>query len=298
MTIVPRADTVWLIALAVGCTSPQQALLRIGVTAVIGLLTRLFHSVLSRLSLPLSLPAACLFSLGVGAALAPIAQVTFPALQPLELADPITALLFAVCGPVALQENRPHGRLFPSFIVIGVLRELLSGGTLWGITVLPLGISPTLEDGAGGLLIAAVMLWMFCLNSPLLGEHSSRHLPLIIPLLAAVGSTLGIVTRILPDRYSVWGITALGVLILSLLPARYDPREWIVLLPVYTLLTRRAALWWPPVLIALGAFVGLSLLTGWHHKLRLTSLAKRFHGAPATLAVASVLSCIFSSLPL
>ena len=299
MTVFPLADGVLLVLLAVGCTSPQQSLLRVGLVVMLLLLTHLFRALLNRLSLPFDTATAVILSLGAGTALCLLLRVAFPTLPPLEPpTDPIVAMLLVVCGICAAQKHTTDWRLLPSMVLIGAIRELLSEGTLWGITLLPLGVSPTLGNGAGGLLIAALVLWCFRLHPPLLTAAMPNSALLSIGGLAAVASVAGILTASLPLSYSLWGITVVGSLIAALLPKQYAPDGWLFVIPAAVLLTRNAALWWPPVIAGGCVLVGIVLLNSLHRRLHLTPPASRFQCAPAALAIASMLSCISAALPI
>ena len=297
MAAFPHAEGVLLVLLAVGCTSPQQSLLRVALVALLSLITLLLRALLKRLSLPFNTAVAVIFSLGAGAALCLLLRVAFPALSPPEPSDPVTAVLLATCGIAAAGEQPLRLRVLPAAVLIGVLRELLSAGTLWGVTFLPIGVSMALGDGAGGLLIAALVLWCFNSTTPLLAGEVPSGALLAITGLTALGSVLGIVTASLPLLYCLWGITAVCALIAALLPKRYAPDTWLLILPAAILLTRRAELWWPSILVGLGTSVGIFLLGSMHRRLHLTPPCARFQGAPIALSVAAILSTIGSALP-
>ena len=297
MPAFPHAEGVLLLLLAVGCTSPQQSLLRLVVVSLLLFVTHLLRALLKRLSLPLNTASAVTFSLGAGTALCLLLRVAFPTLSPLQPDDPVTVILLAACGIAAVQEHPLRLRLLPAAVLIGLLRELLAEGTLWGVTLLPLGVSPALGTGAGGLLIAAIVLWCFRLDPPLLRGELPNGALFSITALTILGSVLGIVTASLPLLYSLWGITAVCAFIGTLLPKRYAPDAWLLILPAVVLLTRQSALWWPSVLLGLGVFVGIILLGSLHRRLYLTPPVSRFQGTPTALAVAAVLSCITTALP-
>lgn len=297
MAAFPHAEGVLLVLLAVGCTSPRQSLLRVALVALLLCSTLLLRALLKRLALPFNAAVAVIFSLGAGVALCLLLRVAFPTLSPPEPNDPVTAVLLAACGIAAAGEHPLRLRLLPAAVLIGALRELLSSGTLWGVTLLPIGVSPSFENGAGGLLIAALVLWCFGLTPPLLTGELPNGALLTVAVLTALGSVLGIVTASLPLLYCLWGITAVYALIAALLPKRYAPDTWLVILPAAVLLTRRAALWWPSILVGIGASVGIVLLGSVHRRLHLTPPVARFQGAPIALAIATMLSAIGSALP-
>ena len=298
MAAFPYAEGVLLTLLAVGCTSPQQSLLRLTVVSLLLLITQLFRAVFRRLSLPFNAAAACTFALGAGTALCLLLRAAFPNLVPLKPGDPVTALLLTACGMTAVQ-NRPfRWQYLPAAVLIGVIREWLSAGSVWGITLLPLGVSPTLGAGAGGLLIAALVLWCFRCHPPLFTGKLPNGALLAFTALTALGSVLGIVTASFPLLYCLWSITAVCSLIAALLPERYAPDTWVFLLPAAVLLTREATLWWPPVIVGLVVFVGIILLGSLHRRLHLTPPVARFAGTPAALAIAAMLSCLSAALPL
>lgn len=296
MAVFPDANGVFLLLLAVGCSSPRQSLLLLCLSSLLLLITHLFRLLLTRLSLPFPQTVAMLFSLGIGTALCLTLRVLLPMVPPLDPHDTAIVLLLTISGSVSA-EKLADWRLLPSAVLIGGLRELLSEGTVWGISVLPLGVSPTFGDGAGGLLIAALVLWLFRFSFPLLTRGASRAMLGTVSGLSALSAAVSILTVSYPLSYCLWGVTAIGALIATCLPERYTPDGWLLFLPITILLTRDTALWWPVVIVGVAAPLILLWLGILHQRLRVTPPRECFRGVPAALTFVAVLTCIVSALP-
>ncbi len=297
MAAFPGAGGVLIALLSADSISPQQGLLRVALISAVLLCVHLLRAVLKRVSLPFPLACAVVSSLGIGSAFCLGLRALFPALTPLSPEQPLTAMLLMACG-AAVTEKSPFAlRLLPAAVLIGAARELLSEGSLWGVTLLPIGIAPALGNGAGGLLIAALVLWCFGLNRPVLTEEMPKTAVLTSMLLAAIASVLGIVTSSLPTAYAVWGIVTLLCAVTVVLPEKYAPKTWVIVLPAAILLTRSMTLWWPPILVGLSLLAAIVLIGSLHRRLHLTPPPRRFRGAPAALAIAAVVACIATALP-
>lgn len=299
MGVSVNADGWLLLWLAVVCTSPRHSLLWVLFVSVLLLLCHLFVSVLQKFALPAPTGVRVLFAAGAGGALYLLLRSAFPDAAFLAAEQPYTVLLWLACGVAADNRSIPAARTLPALLLLGVLRELLAEGTLWGIRLLPAGLAPALGNGAGGLLLAALLLWAFGLHPPTVQETDSPLPALTSAGLVVAGAGLGVLTAPLPPLYAVWA-TALAVgVIASLLPARWDAGAWLTLAPAAALLTRDSVgawQWTAPLLLGVATIAALAVASSLYRRCRLSPLPRRFAGTPAALAVAGTAWCVATAL--
>lgn len=290
----------WLLLwLTVVCTSPRHSLLWVLFVSVLLLLCHLFVGGLHKLSLPVPTGVRVLFAAGAGGALYLLLRSAFPNTAFLAAEQPYTVLLWLACGAAADNRSIPAARTLPALLLLGVLRELLADGTLWGIRLLPAGLAPALGNGAGGLLLAALLLWVFGLHPPTVQEIDSPLPALTAAGLVVAGAGLGVLTAPLPPLYAVWATTLVLGVIAGLLPARWDAGAWFTLAPAAALLTRGSVgiwQWATPLLLGAATVVGLAAVASLHRRCRLSPLPRRFAGTPAALAVAGTAWCVATAL--
>lgn len=286
----------WLLLwLAAVCTSPRSSLLWVLFVSVLLLLCHLFVGVLHRLSLPTPVGVRAVFAAGAGGALYLLLRSAFPDAAFLAADRPHTVLIWLACGAAADNRYTPAARTLPALLLLGALRELLAEGTLWGLRLLPAGLAPALGDGAGGLLLAALLLWAFGLHPPTVQEADSPLPTLAAAVLVTLGAGLGVLTAPLPPPYAVWA-TALAVGIAAVfLPNRWEADAWLTLAPAAALLTRDSVgiwQWAAPLLLGAGTVAALAVIRSLHGRCRRSPLPQRFAGAPAALAVAGTAWCV------
>ncbi len=298
MAVFPCMNGVVLVLLAALCTSPQAALLFVALLCTLLLLLLVFRATLQRLHLPFPTEAAILFSFCMGSALCFGIQAFAPTLPSASPVQPLTALLLTACGALATEDVPFDYKLLPAALIIGILRELLSRGTVWGLTVLPFSISPAFENATGGLLVAAIVMWIFRFNRPIYDRTMTRRAVASLAFLMAISSVLGIISTVLPFPYVIVGAVMLVALAGLCLPERYAPKSWLFLIPAALIVTREFPLWWPPIVVALIVAGGVLLLGRLCERFRLTPPLRTFRGVPTALAVAAVLSCISAALPI
>ena len=240
-------------------------------SALLGLLRRVFGP------LPAGVPLILTGTMGLGldwmwAAYAPSLRTEMGA----------AGLFFAVflfCGPAAadLAEGRPSfscGRIWLfalGGLLLGLFREVLASGTLYGVAVLDglnsgFGLTPSGRPGLAGLFIAALFLALWGLRERRLFPYSTRDglrigaaaAPLV--LLSSWGA--GILRRFLPDPAAPYGdllalcVIALFVLIGgAVLPKERFFRDRVLtaccaLAAVWASRAEAAALFWIPAAAA------------------------------------------------
>lgn len=293
MASFPDVGGVLLLLLAAGCTSPRNALLQLLLLSVLLLVDRLFAALMRALGLPLTTGGSLLFSLGAGSALCLALQAVFPgAPSPTE---PFTAALLLTAGAFALNDIVPAVRILPAVLILGILRELQAEGTLWGVELLPMELSPSFGSGVGGLLAGTLVLWCFGLGHPLLTGDAPPFSILSAAGLTLLGSALGLLTADWPVLYMLWVITAVVCLIGTALPERFSAGGWLIVSPVAALLARTGT-WWTPLLFGGIVAAAIPTLTALHQRLRLCRLPRRFSGVPSALTVTAIVYGVFSAI--
>lgn len=284
MAVLPNADGVLLLLFTMCCTSPRDALFYLLLLSVLLAVTRLFASLLRRLSLPFSAGGAMLFSLSVGATLCLLLQAWHTdAPSP---AEPTTVAVLLTAGLFSRTDTVPSMRLLPFALIVGALREGLTHGTLWGVTV----IAPLLSGETSGLLIGALLLGLFGLRCSVFSS-APRERGLTAVLLTVLGGTIGLITPAWPPLYAVW-VAALAVcLVDSLLPAPYAAENWLPIAALAALFTRQAS-WWMPLLLAGCAAIGVTAIAAVCRRLRLSDTPRRFAGAPVALTVVAIMQSV------
>ncbi len=271
--------------LAAACTTPRRALLILLLYSVVSLRVRLFRRTLTALKLPAPPAVLGVYALGFGGALCFVLRLLFPDTAWLSLASPLPAVIFPLLGSVAAEETALR-RYYPALLLVGVARELLAVGSLWGIALVP-GVSRSFESGAGGLLVAALILWGFGISQPVL-RQGTPYTALSALLYLALGSVGGVLTVALPPLYAVWlltGIAAFGTVLLR------QEGAWLCLTPLSVLWARSAAPLLCGVPIVLGAAV-LAVLPALQRRMRLAAPPARFAGAPLALAVSAIVAAL------
>lgn len=270
---------VWL--LAVGSTSPRTALLLTSIAATVCFVVRLATRIGGTTS------TAALLSLGATAAIYTTAMHIFPAIT---FSPPILVALAVLAGNTAFHaETHLPYHTAPTMLLVGILREVLSNGSLWGIALLPMELSPAFADGVGGWLIAAVVLWICRLHPPLF-RPCKEPVPLaILGGTVALSSLIGLFTTALPLWVPLWGALTLCALAFTFLPSSYNTDVLAVLAPLAAWWTRATDNRWFPLILSVGAVVIIRGITTVVRYRRHTPLPKRFAGVPSALTVSALI---------
>ncbi len=288
MAVLPHADGILLLLFTLCCTSPRDARFYLLLLSVLLTVVRLLAVLFDRLSLPLSAGGAMLLSLSVGTVLCLLLQLwRTEAPSPTE---PLTVAVLLSAGLFTRTDIVPSMRLLPFALIVGVLREGLTHGTLWGVSVMPPSFSPVFSGETGGLLIGALLLWLFGLRPSVFSPAPREHGQTAV-LLTVLGGTVGLITASWPPLYAVWVATLAVCLIDSLLPAPYTAGNWLPLAALAMLWTRHAP-WWMPLLFAGCAAVAVPAVAAVYRRMRLSDTPRRFAGAPLALTVAAVIQSV------
>lgn len=170
---------------AAAAASLPSALLLTAVLSCALLLCLLAAAGLKRLG-PRLRGAACLL-LAAGAAAGLIAlSGPFPFLQEWMGPSLILTACILLCAPTALALTKEAGKPLTAgpllaagglLLLIGSLRELLAAGTLFGVRLLPAGLSDSFGYGAAGVLLAGVLLCLPSFKGHLLGDRRLFRCP-------------------------------------------------------------------------------------------------------------------------
>jgi len=278
----------WLIwLLAIGSVTPRAALLLSFLAAVICLIVRLITRIGTTSSV------AVLVSVGITALARALTLRLFP---DLVFTPPLWIALAVFAGSSA---HRDEARLpyhtVPILVLVGAVREILANGSLWGVTLLPMELSPAFADGVGGYLIAAVILWCCRLHPPLF-RHNGQRVPFaVLGGAVAISAVVALFTTDLPDWVAIWGAVAVCALCFSFLPTTYTSDVFTVLIPLTAWWTRRADNRWLPLLFSVGAVAVVWGLTTIVKYRRLSPTPMRFAGVPSALTVSAILYSVLAT---
>lgn len=216
---------------------------------------------------------------------------------------PVVGLLL-LCGGADTRELTllRSCRTAVALLLTGLLRELLTAGTLLGVPVLsvsgPFGGDSAGWPTVGGVLIAAGVLW-------LVAEPGRRECPGRLPPWTAVrlGATVavaitadGALTALLPAAglgLRAWLAVLVATIPVLLWRERY-PAGWAVIPPLAVLITDGQAM--TAVLAGVVVLVGCGVVWAFGDRLARSRLPRRFAGPPAVLVSGAVLMAAAGAL--
>ena len=272
----------WLIwLLAIGSTTPRAALLLTAIAATVCFFIRLVTRIGGTAS------AAALLSLGITAIAYTVAVRFFPNVT---FAPPIWIALAVLAGHTAYhEETRLPYHTAPTLLLVGILREILAKGSLWGLPLLPMELSPAFADGIGGWLTAALVLWCCRLHPPLF-RPCEHPLPLtVLGGTVVLSSLIGLFTPTLPLWVTLWGSLTVCAVLFTLLPTAYNTDVLAVLSPLAAWWTHETGNRWFPLLLSVGAVTVVWGITTVVRYRRLYPTPRRFAGVPSALTVSALI---------
>ncbi len=278
----------WLLwLLAIGSTTPRAALLLICIAAAVCLLVRFAVRIGGTSS------AAVLLSVGMTAVVYAPIQRWFP---DITFAPPLWIALAVFAGTAAHDDTaRLPYQTVPTLFLVGCIREILANGSIWGITLLPMGLSPAFADGVGGWLTAAVLLWCCRLHSPLFRKNRQEIPFAILGGTVALGAVIGLFTASLPLWVALWGALTVGALCFSFLPPQYSTDIVAVAVPLAAWWTHESENRWLPLLFSVGTVAAVWTLTIIVRERRLSPTPSRFAGVPSALTVSAMLYSVVTA---
>lgn len=287
------------------CISLKSAVWLTGVVALTGLAVWGLRLLPSR---GVALPpcAGGVLGVGVGGALWLLTQGFFP-----ETGEviPSTVWLYAVfflCGIAVVTATECASfllcRIAVAWWLTGAVREWLTSGSLFGQSFSFDGVSAEFEWGVGGLLVAAVITWLFRIHTPFAPAFRrwSAHTTFAVAGITVVVGVLQIVWQPLSELWRFWlntAATVVAVGVVSRCFPRPDDQMLAVIPPLLISLIPTVpflqTLWW---VVGAGVVAGLGLLIFAAMSSRLRRVPASFSGAPAVLTVAAVLLAAVSPL--
>lgn len=282
--VTPDAVGILILLFFARTVSLRATLLCIPTVAVTTALVALFVALAKTKRWPISAGAAALLALGIGAvtnALLGLFFINTPAAT-----EPTLAALFIAIGCAAVRDTSLPLLTYPAVIAVGLLRELLATGQLWGFSLFS-GISTAFADVTGGMLLTAAVCLLFGLSRPVLETVSFTEglLPAAIPV------SLGVLFRFVPQPplYALWTALAVCTFIEAFLSKRMSLGTWLVTVP-FLVLSEDVL----PFLLVFGftVIVAPPLV----RRLKLFPPLRRFAGVPATAVITAVVRSIVSAV--
>lgn len=284
MSVAPDTRGILLCTALAACATVSQAL-----TLSVVLSLQLFVCLLLARS-PVNHTAIWLFSAGCGIALLQLSTLT-PFTLPIQ---PLTVAAVILCGAAAAQwGSTPANTLWrtaAAMLLVGFFRELLSNGSVLGVSVFT---PPAIQvEGAGALLLAAGGVWLFRLHSPVVLTHDSGAWQTVW-LTLSVGAVKSALSHFLPALSPLWVafITVLCAAVLTEIPLFRTP--WAPLVPPLVLCL--SATWWQAPAAALAAGLLVSTVAAVWVRWRRRPLRQSFTGAPALLTLSAIGWSVFSA---
>lgn len=295
MHCCPRFAGILSLLLVIACSTPRTTLLCLLLTALLLLSTHLFAACLAHVRLPCSCGTAAAFSVSIGFVLCPALQLLFGHAACLSPTRPLTAAVLLCAGAAIAEDDTPSPCLPPVLLLLGSLREWMSAGSLWGVQLTDFRPLPSLENTAGGLLLAAVVTGIVGLNRPVVTTRTGASL-LADTVFVLAGTALGhLAVSVLPLSYSFLVVTLFVGFSVAALPAPLAPDEWLLAAPLAVFLVPVSS--WPAIPVGSLLFaVLLLLISGWHQRCRLSGAPARFSGLPTALGIAGIGCCVFQAL--
>lgn len=280
--VTPDTAGVLLLVFAARAVSPRAILLCIPAVAITAALVTLFTASLKQNRFPLSSGAAALLSIGIGGVLCAALGLLFSDAP--AVTEPTLAALLIAVGCEAANERTLPFMTYPAALIIGLFRELLTG-RLWGVPLFS-GVG-AFADVTGGMLVVAVVLFLFGLSQPVL-----HAVPFTKGLQSAVlPVAVGLLFRFvpLPPLYALWATLATAAVAEVLLSEAAETDGWYAIVP-FLLLSDN-------VLPFLAVFAVTVLAAApLVRRLTLFPPLRRFGGAPCTAVITAMVRGIVSAV--
>lgn len=279
----PSTVGILLLLLAARATSLRAIFLCIAVAAATATLIELVVRLLKRVALPPTSSAAALLSLGIGSILCSLLTHAFDGVP--TVTEPTFAALLLAVGCVAAERSALPLTAYPAAVVIGLLRELLTTGSVWSVPLLS-GFG-AFADVTGSMLVAAVVFFVFGTAYPVL-----ETVPLSDGLLSAgIPIGAGVLFRLipLPPLYALWAAVTVAAVAEAVLPAEKRIGAWLVAAP-FVLLSENAI---PFLVVFAFTILAAAPLV---RRLRLLPPLRRFAGVPCTAVITALVRSIVSAV--
>lgn len=281
--IAPKATGILLLLFSAHAVSLRETLLCIPIVAITAAVIGLIGFLSKKIHCPLSSGASALLSVGFGNLLCALLNHFFADIS--SVTEPLLAALLLTIGCVITEEGALPFLVYPAVVMIGLLRELLTTGGVWEVVLIP---KPgAFQDVVGGMLIAAVVFFVFGLSHPVLETvpFFDGLLSAVIPVAAAL------LFRFIPlsPLLALWASATVVAVTEAFLPRKITVGPWLVTIP-FVLLSENNL---PFLTVFLFTVIVAAPLV---RRLRLLPPLRRFTGVPCTAVITAVVRGIVSAV--